>query len=83
MKLSDPRAQVEVCVGCEHPIAKHFESVDGKVRCLVVEHGTSTRGVIGIPYTNDCDCVDFVSVRAAERRAPPMTWEQMIRDNEP
>ena len=58
----------EVCVGCTHLIGKHFMAVDGKVRCLVTHHGFSDSGVLGIPYSGECDCVDYVSENTTRRR---------------
>ena len=47
------------CKGCGHEIDRHFKNVRGVVRCAVAEHGHSTRGIIGIPYTKSCDCADW------------------------
>lgn len=58
----------EICVGCNHTIGMHFQSVDGKVRCLMPESGTSTSGVLGMPYTMHCDCVNYVSERMKEQQ---------------
>jgi hypothetical protein len=46
------------CPGCDHPIARHYNDVRGVARCLVVERGTSTRGVIGLPYERSCECAN-------------------------
>lgn len=60
---------IEVCPHCDHPIGQHFESVDGKVRCLHSTQGASSSGVIGLPWKDDCDCVDYVSPKTEARRA--------------
>lgn len=44
------------CDGCGHPISRHYKDVSNIVRCVVVERGTSSRGVIGLPYEKDCLC---------------------------
>lgn len=56
------------CPGCEHPLSQHFKDVTGVVRCLYSRHGLSDRGVIGIPWTEHCDCADYVSVQGDQRR---------------
>ena len=58
----------EICAGCGHSLGSHFESVDKHVRCLVTEHGTTTGGVIGLPFTHSCDCVDYVSPKMDRQR---------------
>jgi hypothetical protein len=57
-------------------MSMHFRDVKGVARCLVVDLGVSTSGIIGEPWSCSCDCVEFVSQRAirneekeAERRA--------------
>jgi hypothetical protein len=47
------------CDGCGHSISKHYKDVRDVVRCTVVEHGTSSRGIIGLPYQKDCDCANY------------------------
>lgn len=53
--------EVEVCVGCGHPIAMHFNDVTGVARCLVVKRrGLSTSGVVGLPLPDEpCSCANF------------------------
>ena len=54
----------DVCPGCGHTMSMHFRDVRGVARCLVVDHGVSTSGIIGEPWSCRCDCVEFVSHRA-------------------
>ncbi len=56
------------CPGCDHPFAKHFVDVTGVARCLHVAHGTSSTGVMGVPWTWECDCADFRSEQTLNRR---------------
>jgi hypothetical protein len=58
----------EVCPGCDHNMRSHFVSVTGEVICLVSHSGTSSSGVIGIPWTTHCDCVNHESPSTKERR---------------
>lgn len=51
--------EYEGCVGCGHNIAKHYSDPTGKVRCMVVKRGVSTRGVQGLPYAIDCPCTNY------------------------
>ena len=60
--------QSEKCLGCGHSIGQHFQSVDGKVRCLYADSGTTTSGILGIPYTTQCDCVDYRSDAAEKHK---------------
>jgi hypothetical protein len=60
------------CAGCGHELARHYTALDGTARCLVVRSGHSSSGVIGIPWSQDCDCVNQRSesaIRVAERDA--------------
>lgn len=57
-----------ICVGCDHPIGMHFESVDRKVRCLCFSSMVSSKGVIGMPWYQGCDCVDYVSEIVSRRK---------------
>lgn len=59
----------EVCTECGHPIGQHFQSIDGKVRCVFVERGFSTGGICGMPYEIHCDCVDYVAPEKRRREA--------------
>jgi hypothetical protein len=59
----------EACTGCGHSLSRHFRDVKGIARCLVTESGTSTSGVIGLPWELDCDCADFQSEQGDRRRA--------------
>lgn len=52
---------LDKCQGCDHRIGEHFQSVDGVVRCLHSESGHSTSGIIGMPWTSRCDCVNYKS----------------------
>lgn len=60
----------EVCAGCEHDLSRHYNDVENTVRCLYVERGTSTSGIIGLPYEVHCDCKNYRSARreSAERQ---------------
>ena len=50
----------EYCDACDHLIGQHFTNVRDDICCTAVEHGTSTtRGVIGLPYTKSCDCKNY------------------------
>lgn len=59
----------DVCPGCEHGLRGHFVCLTGEVVCLVSHSGTSSSGVLGIPYTVHCDCVNLKSAMADARRA--------------
>jgi hypothetical protein len=59
----------EVCVACAHDIEKHVQTVIGTIRCLVVEHGETTKGVIGLPWQRDCPCRDY-QMPKQEHREP-------------
>jgi hypothetical protein len=50
-------------------MARHFQAVDGNVYCLCSTSGTTSRGVIGIPWTQECDCVNYFSERMKQRRS--------------
>jgi hypothetical protein len=58
----------EVCAGCEHGIDLHYNDVRGVVRCLNVDSGTSSKGIIGLPYSVRCDCKDYQSKTLTEKR---------------
>lgn len=58
----------DVCLACEHSMRSHFQSVTGEVVCLVSESGTSSSGVIGLPWTRRCDCVNYESDSAKRAR---------------
>lgn len=57
------------CTTCEHKLGDHFKAVDGTVRCLHVESGLSSRGILGEPFTTRCDCVNYVSRRGSARHS--------------
>ena len=59
---------VEMCEGCGHTIGEHFNDVRGIARCLHVDSGVSDRGIIGIPWSSRCDCVNFHSAQTNMRR---------------
>ncbi len=59
---------MNVCIGCDHGLNHHFQDVTGVVRCLVVDSGTSSSGVIGIAYSHQCDCADYQSELTNQRR---------------
>lgn len=71
----------EVCIACNHPIGQHFQSVDGKVRCLRTERGVTT-GII-MEYDHMCDCVDYHSeeaeIKTAKRKAEEAERDEIIR----
>lgn len=50
---------VEVCVCCGHSIARHYEDPLKIIRCMVVERGETTSGVIGLPYERECLCSNY------------------------
>lgn len=60
---------MSVCNGCGHPRARHYRDVDNIVRCMVVASGRSTSGVIGEPWSQECDCTNYRSRQAARARA--------------
>lgn len=47
------------CAACGHSRGKHYKDLDGVTRCNYQEHGTTSKGVIGLPYTVECDCVNL------------------------
>lgn len=51
----------QVCKGCEHPLSRHYKAADDSIRCLVTDSGLSSSGIIGMPYSRSCDCVNGVS----------------------
>lgn len=58
----------EICAGCDHLIALHFKDIREVIRCTNVDSGTSSRGVIGIPYSQRCDCKNYVSQTVERQR---------------
>ena len=60
---TNPTERQKFCRACEHPVSRHYKDVEHVVRCLVVERGTSSRGIIGLPYEKYCPC--------RNRRMPP------------
>lgn len=58
----------EVCSGCGHTLSKHYEAVDGSVYCLVSWSGVSDRGIIGVPWTRECDCKNYVSAQVESKK---------------
>ena len=52
----------EVCVGCNHAIASHFNDVTGVARCL---HRQESYWVSGASL--GCACADFVDPNGAAR----------------
>lgn len=56
----------EICPSCEHAIGRHYADPKGVVRCMVIHRGTSTSGILGIPFEYECDCADGAS--SVERR---------------
>lgn len=57
--MSEEQVAVAVCAACSHALSWHFMDVTGVVRCTVEYHGTSDRGVIGIPWHARCGCADY------------------------
>lgn len=77
----------EFCVGCDHDMRMHFTSATGEVVCLMTDHGVSSSGVLGIAYHHQCDCVNYASPAATQRRtreaaekARRDAWRQDIVD---
>lgn len=58
----------KICEGCDHSLGSHYKAADDSVRCLVTDSGLSTSGVIGMPWSWSCDCVDGVSEAANYQR---------------
>jgi hypothetical protein len=58
------------CPGCEHLLSRHYFDVTGVARCLHTERGTSSSGIIGLPWEASCDCAGGISnmAEARERR---------------
>ena len=46
----------EVCVGCTHSIALHFNDVTGVARCL----WSRISNFLGLVNQSGCDCANFV-----------------------
>jgi len=75
----------EECPGCGHSIDDcHFTNVRGVVRCTNVDSGTSSRGVIGIPYSHRCDCKNYVSESVQREReeeaAKELRWKEAFKE---
>lgn len=68
------------CVGCDHPLRSHFRSLSDEVVCLVTTSGVSSSGVMGIPWTSRCDCVDFQSPKTQEMRAEKAREEARMEE---
>jgi hypothetical protein len=59
---------MELCIACGHPISRHFQDVTGVVRCIHTNRGTTTHGIIGMPYEIHCDCANYKSEAAEIRK---------------
>lgn len=46
----------QFCAACNHGLSWHFADVTGVVRCMVVAQKVSQTGIIGIPYSERCEC---------------------------
>lgn len=68
------------CSGCSHPVGQHVKSVDGKVRCFNVQTGVSTDGVLGMPWSERCDCVDYRSKSREWKEVENARIEKQLRE---
>lgn len=48
-----------ICLACKHHVEMHYMAPTGKIRCLYVENGASTSGVLDLPYSKHCPCSDY------------------------
>lgn len=64
------------CDSCGHSLKRHYKDVENNIQCNVVESGTSTRGVIGLPYRNECDCENYQSKIGQYRKAKKKQEEE-------
>ena len=73
----------EVCIGCGHSLGNHFQDVTGKVRCLFSSSGTSSEGVLGMPWAETCDCINYGSERTTHRKikeaAEKAEWDKHMQ----
>lgn len=60
---------IDICIACGHSLGDHVQSVDGKVRCWHVDSGISDSGILGMPWSQRCDCLDYKSEIAEWRKA--------------
>lgn len=58
-----------ICPACEHSLGRHYRAADDTIRCLITESGTSTSGVIGLPWSRACDCRNGQSKHTDARRS--------------
>ena len=52
----DPRWTICICGHAEH---QHRATPSGRFVCCAVTHGTTSSGVIGLPYSYECECVNY------------------------
>ncbi len=60
--MNDPSPDCE----CGHDERLHHATPSGRFPCAHVRSGTSTRGIIGLPYSHRCECESY---RPASERA--------------
>lgn len=56
--------KVEFCVGCDHPIGRHYTDPLSVIRCCQVAVNDGLWG----SSLSECDCADYVSESANRRR---------------
>lgn len=49
------------CRGCNHALRDHVRNVQDEMICLHIDRGVSTSGVVGIPWSQVCDCLNGAS----------------------
>ena len=65
----------DTCTFCGHWAESHAVIVSG-VRCRVVVTGLSHGGVIGLPWTESCECRQFM----VGEFVPPKTEDEITMD---
>lgn len=66
------------CGACGHFACYHYNDVLGVVQCRWTQSGVTTRGVVGMAYTNVCQCHEYRPATDEDRRR--FRREQSIRD---
>lgn len=66
--MSDYKKPVMMCLGCGHPIHKHYTDPLGHIRCMCVAKWVTTTGVIGLHSQEECDCDNYISKQADYRK---------------
>lgn len=59
------------CSACDHPLSWHFRDVTGTVRCMMIAHSVSDKGILGIPFQERCSCANYEKQASLPLPPPP------------